>query len=334
MHSRRRSAIITRGPRSIIVMPIGQPFRPQAPAPVNPASASLPAVIEERSVEALKPKSAVEEAKAYLIETATPGYTMIRQGVAVSIERLHPDFVVKLAAAIEIARQDGMTNAGVYSAYRPPSFGIGGFHDKFNSLHSYGLAVDMTGIGRPGSRLARLWQTIVKQVGLYLPYAEQPRGIQPHAAGPDQDGIELPAGDHHGQRTQGPAADVACLRHQFICERCDGNKGACSRQRIRPTRGAPGGGRRQASSVPAAERTRRRTATVPRPPPGQARHRPHPGRRARERTQGRQAGAQGGKELRAPIFAVVPDAMEPTPPRCGGAAPGHCALIHPGYDGG
>jgi len=153
----------------------GQPYRPQAPAPVNPASASLPAVIEERSIEALKPKSIVEEAKAYLIDTATPGYTMIRQGVAVSIERLHPDFAVKLAGAIKIARAGGMTSAGVYSAYRPPAFRIGGFHDKFNSLHSYGLAVDMTGIGRPGSRLARLWQTIVKQVGLYLPYGPSNR---------------------------------------------------------------------------------------------------------------------------------------------------------------
>ena len=68
-----------------------------------------------------------------------------------------------------------MTNAGLFSAYRPPAFGIGGFRDKFNSLHSYGLAVDMTGIGGPGSRLARLWQTIVKRVGLYLPYGPNNR---------------------------------------------------------------------------------------------------------------------------------------------------------------
>jgi hypothetical protein len=153
----------------------GQPYRPQAPAPVNPASASLPAVIEERSIEALKPRSAVEEAKAYLIETATPGYTMVRQGVPIAIGRLHPDFIVKLASAIHLAREAGMTRAGVFSAYRPPAFGIGGFGNKFNSLHSYGLAADMTGIGGPGSRLARLWQTIVKQVGLYLPYGPRNR---------------------------------------------------------------------------------------------------------------------------------------------------------------
>jgi hypothetical protein len=151
----------------------GEPYRPRAP--VNPASASLPAVIEERSVEALKAKSAVEEAKAYLIDTATPGYTMVRQGVSVAIGRLHPDFIVKLASAVHLAREAGMTHAGVFSAYRPPAFGVGGFGDKFNSLHSYGLAADMTGIGGPRSRLARLWQTIVKRVGLYLPYGPDNR---------------------------------------------------------------------------------------------------------------------------------------------------------------
>jgi hypothetical protein len=150
-----------------------QPYRPQAP--VNPVSASLPAVIEERSIEALRAKSAVEEAKAYLIDTATPGYTMVRQGAEVSIGRLHPDFIVKLASAIHLAREAGMAGAGVFSAYRPPAFGIGGFSDKFNSLHSYGLAADMTGIGGPRSRFARLWQTIVQRVGLYRPYGPDNR---------------------------------------------------------------------------------------------------------------------------------------------------------------
>jgi len=151
----------------------GQPYPPQAP--VNPASANAPAVIEERATEMLKPKSAVEEAKAYLMDTATPGYTMVRQGVTVAIGRLHPDFIVKLASAIHLAREAGMTHAGVFSAYRPPAFGVGGFGDKFNSLHSYGLAADMTGIGGPGSRFAKLWQAIVQRVGLYLPYGANNR---------------------------------------------------------------------------------------------------------------------------------------------------------------
>jgi hypothetical protein len=171
---RPQSVTVVEPERVTLKLPdFGEPYRPQAP--VNPASASSPAVIEERATEVLKPKSAVEEAKAYLIETATPGYTMVRQGVPVAIGRLHPDFIVKLAAAVHLAREAGMTSAGVFSAYRPPAFGIGGFSDKFNSLHSYGLAADMTGIGGPGSPFAKQWQTIVRRVGLYLPYGPDNR---------------------------------------------------------------------------------------------------------------------------------------------------------------
>lgn len=155
--------------------PIAIPVPQQPRLPENPATASLPAVIEERAPQALSARSAIEEAKTYLLKTATPGYTMIRQGPEVAIGRLHPDFIVKLAAAIKLAREAGMSNAGVFSAYRPPAFGVGGFSDKFNSLHSYGLAVDMTGIGSPGSKLAHRWQSIVHQVGLYLPYGPDNR---------------------------------------------------------------------------------------------------------------------------------------------------------------
>jgi hypothetical protein len=134
----------------------------------------MPAVIREQPA-ALLAKSAVEEAKAYLIATATPGYTMMRQGVVVAIERLHPGFAVKLAEAVRRAREEGMTSAGVFSAYRPPAFGIGGFSDKFDSLHSYGLATDITGIGRPGSASAHRWHQIVLEVGLHLPYGPDHR---------------------------------------------------------------------------------------------------------------------------------------------------------------
>jgi len=95
--------------------------------------------------------------------------------VPVAIGRLHPEFVVKLAAAVKLAREAGLSDAGVFSAYRPPAFGVGGFSDKFNSLHSYGLAADMTGIGEAGSRLAKLWQGIVRRVGLFLPYGPNNR---------------------------------------------------------------------------------------------------------------------------------------------------------------
>jgi hypothetical protein len=148
---------------------------PPLQPPVNPATASLPAVIREQLSAARPPKSAVEEAKAYLVKTATPGGTMMRQGVSVAIDRLHPGFAVKLAEAVKRARDEGLTEAGVFSAYRPPAFGIGGFKDKFDSLHSYGLATDITGIGGPGSSAAHRWHQIVMDVGLYLPYGPDHR---------------------------------------------------------------------------------------------------------------------------------------------------------------
>jgi hypothetical protein len=143
--------------------------------PVNPATDSLPAVIREQLQGTLPPKSAVEEAKAYLVKTATPGYTMTRQGVSLAIDRLHPGFAVKLAAAVKRARDEGLIKAGVFSAYRPPAFGIGAFSDKFDSLHSYGLATDITGIGGAGSASAHRWHQIVLDVGLYLPYGPDHR---------------------------------------------------------------------------------------------------------------------------------------------------------------
>ena len=109
-------------------------------------------------------------ARAYLIETATPGYTMTRQGPERAIGRLHPEFVRRLAAAIADARVAGLPFAGIFSAYRPPAFGIGGFADKFHSLHTYGLAVDVTGIGAPGTASALLWHEIAARNGVICPY--------------------------------------------------------------------------------------------------------------------------------------------------------------------
>lgn len=111
--------------------------------------------------------SLVAAALAYLKSTAVPGYTMTRQGPDVALGRLHPAFVMRLAEAIRWAREHGLPHAGIYSAYRPPAFGVGGFGNKFFSMHSYGLAADMTGIGGPG---AHIWQNAVQIAGLYLPY--------------------------------------------------------------------------------------------------------------------------------------------------------------------
>ncbi len=116
----------------------------------------------------------------YLVETATPASTMIRQGPDVAIGRLHPEFVRRLAAAIREARQSGLPSVGIFSAYRPPAFGVGGFSDKFNSLHSYGLAVDMSGIGGSGSAEARLWYEIAAKHGVTCPYGFENRAEWNH----------------------------------------------------------------------------------------------------------------------------------------------------------
>ena len=115
--------------------------------------------------------SRTEEAdRSYLRETASPGATMTRQGPETAIARLNPEFVARLANAIREARGSGLPSAGVFSAYRPPGFGIGGFADKFKSLHAYGLAVDMSGIGEPGSKEAKLWHEIAGRNGIFCPY--------------------------------------------------------------------------------------------------------------------------------------------------------------------
>jgi hypothetical protein len=122
----------------------------------------------------------IAQARAYVVETASPGYTMTLQGPDLATERLHPEFVVRLANAIREARNAGLPFAGVFSAYRPPAFGVGGFSDKFNSLHAYGLAVDMNGIGRPGSAEARLWHEIAARNGVVCPYGPRNRAEWNH----------------------------------------------------------------------------------------------------------------------------------------------------------
>jgi hypothetical protein len=122
----------------------------------------------------------IAEARAYLVETASPGYTMTLQGPEVAIGRLHPEFAVRLEHAIREARSAGLPSASVFSAYRPPAFGVGGFSNKFNSLHTYGLAVDMRGIGTPGSAEAELWHHIAAKNGVVCPYGPRDRAEWNH----------------------------------------------------------------------------------------------------------------------------------------------------------
>ncbi len=140
------------------------------PLPVLP-----PVTLADTPSVAAREREEVARARAYLVQTATPGYTMSRQGPELAIGRLHPAFAVRLADAIRWARGHGLPHCGIYSAYRPPAFGVGGFGDKFFSMHSYGLAADMTGIGSAGTPGAKLWDQAIHVAGLFLPYGENNR---------------------------------------------------------------------------------------------------------------------------------------------------------------
>ena len=134
---------------------------------IAPEEQTLPAEIPAKGLKIFADDTS---SRYYLIETARPGTTMLRQGPALAIERLHPEFVVRLANAISEAQRSGLPSIGIQSAYRPPAFGIGGFVDKFKSLHTYGLAVDMKGVGTPGSPEALLWHQIAARHGVICPY--------------------------------------------------------------------------------------------------------------------------------------------------------------------
>jgi hypothetical protein len=128
--------------------------KPRNPKPEVPQPASLPA----------------DDARRYLVLTAHPGGTMSLQGSEKALSCLHPEFASNLAEAIRDARGKGLHEAGIFSACRPPRFGVGGFSDKFRSLHSYGLAVDMHGIGEAGSSRARQWHRIAAAHKVACPY--------------------------------------------------------------------------------------------------------------------------------------------------------------------
>jgi hypothetical protein len=183
----------------------GEPVRYPEPSPADqipqPVQAADRAAILERDrlgmlelpqeIQDLMPKSpppiqeVINEARAYLIRTSTEqrercvADTMARQGVEVAIGRLHPVMAVRVARSIEQARNEGIPSC-VYSAFRPPAFGVGGFSDKYNSAHAYGIAVDFGGIDRPGSKIARRFQEIAASNGLYSLYGAGDRAEWNH----------------------------------------------------------------------------------------------------------------------------------------------------------
>jgi tail lysozyme len=87
----------------------------------------------------------------------------------------NPAFARNLAAAIREAKANGL-NVGVESGYRNPlelskqGNRNANFDAAGNSLHSYGLAADVNGIGQPGSATAKQWASIAARNGLYDPY--------------------------------------------------------------------------------------------------------------------------------------------------------------------
>lgn len=144
------------------------------------------------------------QARAYLVQTATVGGTMMtygrrivtkrlkddgltgkalaaalvqatrkgevaRAGVEFSIAMLHDVFAIRLARAVRQGRAEGITNLGAYSAYRGPDLGVGGMRDKAASIHASGGATDVHGIDSKAK--AAKWKRIANENGLYVPYA-------------------------------------------------------------------------------------------------------------------------------------------------------------------
>ena len=98
-----------------------------AAAPPTPACGSNELELHEPSPDsepgcatAQRTPAEIAEARAYLIETASPGYTMTLQGAELAIGRLHPEFAVRLENAIREARSAGLPSAGVFSLIDRP----------------------------------------------------------------------------------------------------------------------------------------------------------------------------------------------------------------------
>jgi hypothetical protein len=152
----------------------------ESPPTDTTATPAVPAVSSDHPDSRPTDLSDPESSRIYLLKTAHPGGAMSRQGPELAVSRLHPDFVIRLANSIFQARRQGMKSAGIFSAYRPPGLGVGGFADKYMSLHSYGLAVDMHGIGGPGSAEAALWHKIAAAHQIPCPYGSSHRAEWNH----------------------------------------------------------------------------------------------------------------------------------------------------------
>jgi hypothetical protein len=89
----------------------------------------------------------VDEARAYLSRLSSHPE---RQG---DTAYLNPEFVVRLATAIQQARAEGIP-ANLFSGYRSTTDHPSSYDLKGDSSHTYGLASDIGGIGGVGSSTA------------------------------------------------------------------------------------------------------------------------------------------------------------------------------------
>jgi hypothetical protein len=124
-----------------------------------------------------------DEAKAYLKSLGLPHPERIGE-----IDYLNPILAVRLATAIQAARQQGI-QASLISAYREPSVTKSSYDEEGYSSHAYGLAVDIGGIGAAGSQTALAWKKIAENAGLSSPYNPNGKEYNHWQIGPR---LELP----------------------------------------------------------------------------------------------------------------------------------------------
>jgi hypothetical protein len=184
----------------LAVIPSGDIPTLNEPVPSAPVPVPLPQDLDEQIPKEVLVKQQVDAARKFLVRIACSGSTMSRQGEDTAIGRLHPVFAVRLAAAVRQARREGLPGACPFSTYRPPAFGVGGYWNKYDSMHAYGLAADMSGIGRPGSTRALTWWRVVHENGLYLPYGPYNRAEWNHTQLLHQKGRQFVA-SHPVRRT-------------------------------------------------------------------------------------------------------------------------------------
>lgn len=166
----KKTQVTALPPPKVPVEIVQAPPKPETMAPDDPPTLpALPKVLQG----SFDPfGNIIDGFKRFLKDTSQfiQGHTMTMQGMEKSLGWLEPKFRENLAKAIYQARQEGFTNIGVFSGYRQPNMGVGGFGNKYLSCHSYGLAVDMANIGGPGSRQAIRWHQIARENGIFCPY--------------------------------------------------------------------------------------------------------------------------------------------------------------------